>query len=68
MGIAVSKKKKKTYAEIDAELKIIKSVRRSEAYVVLGQSAIKYGGFLGMSYFAYLSRRLLGRLRLPTLL
>jgi hypothetical protein len=55
MGIAVSKNNKKNRAELEAELKILKSVRRSEAYVVLGQSAIKYGGFVWMSYFAYLS-------------
>jgi hypothetical protein len=51
----VAQKNKKTRAELEAELKLIKSVKRSEAYVILGQSAIKYGGFVWMSYYAYLS-------------
>ena len=54
-GVGVAQRKKKTRAELEAELRLIKGVRRSEAYVVLGQSLIKYGGFLWMSYYAYLS-------------
>ena len=43
-------KNKKSYEELEAELRFQKRVRRSETIAVLGQSAFKWGG---LAYIAY---------------
>jgi hypothetical protein len=48
-------KKKKTYAEIEAELKVLKSSKNAQSIALIGQSAIKYGAYVGMAYFGHLS-------------
>ena len=37
------------------ENRFLRSRRRAETIALLGQSAIKYGGFVGIAYFIYLS-------------
>lgn len=47
--------KKKTYAEIEAELKFLKRSRRSDAIAAVGQAAFKYGAIVGVAYYGYKS-------------
>jgi hypothetical protein len=47
--------KQKTAAELRAENRILRQLRTSEGFVSVFNTLIKWGGLLGISYFAYLS-------------
>jgi hypothetical protein len=51
----VARKSNKTRAELETELRLLKSAKRSDAIVLLGRDFIKYGGYVWMAYYAYLS-------------
>lgn len=51
----MGQKRKKTNAELEAEIKFLKAGKRADTIALIGQSAFKYGAYVGMAYFGYLS-------------
>lgn len=47
--------KKKTNAELQSELRSLRSARRAESFISVGNHLIKWGGLVWISYYAYLA-------------